>query len=36
MKLNKEQANKVISQHESLVVAATYNILFTNDMKGIK
>lgn len=32
MKLNKEQANKVISQHESLVIAATYNILFTNDI----
>ncbi|MCZ2726265.1 hypothetical protein [Bacteroides caccae] len=32
MKLNKEQANKVIAKNESLVIAATYNILFTNDI----
>lgn len=30
--MNKDQANKVISQHESLVIATTYNILFTNDI----
>lgn len=30
--MNREQANKVITQNESLVIAATYNILFTNDI----
>lgn len=32
MKLNKKQADKVIARHETLVIAATYNILFTNDI----
>ena len=32
MKLNKKQANRVITKNESLVIAATYNILFTNDI----
>lgn len=30
--MNKDQANRIISQHESLVIATTYNILFTNDI----
>lgn len=30
--MNREQANKIISEHESMVVLCTYNILFTNDI----
>ena len=30
--MTKEEADKIVSRHESLVVACTYNILFTNDI----
>lgn len=30
--LTRERASRIISRHESMVVACTYNILFTNDI----
>ncbi len=30
--MTKEEADKIVSRHEPLVVACTYNILFTNDI----
>ena len=30
--MTKEQANRIISEHEVMVVGCTYNVLFTNDI----
>lgn len=30
--MTKEQANRIISEHEAMVVGCTYNVLFTNDI----